>query len=266
MRNLTLFSLLNLALRYAWILILCALVFAIGTFSYCEFVATPIYSATGSVLVTNGAILSQQYKDYYENDSTLNNTDIVASINFADTINDILNTNGIFKQLAAKTDNKYSYSELASRATVKRKSESSLFISVSFKSNEKAEAILLVNEFLDLTPSYIKEFVPSTAAVSTSVADTASKVSPNTMTSTGLAGIIGACLAYGIIVIIYSMNTTITNEDDFKEHFDIDVLASIPDFAAARTEKYYKHQPYYAYYGMGGTDNGNKQTRKENQN
>jgi hypothetical protein len=69
---------------------------------------------------------------------------------------------------------------------------------------------------------------------------------------------VGAILAYGIIILIYSSNTTISTERDFKERFDIEVLASIPDFAAARSDKYYKKHPYYAYYTIGGNANGSK--------
>ena len=262
MRNLTLFSLFNLALKYLWVLIICAAIFASGAFAYCEFLATPQYSATGSVLVTNGAILSTDYiEEEYPNGSTINNTDIVASINFADTVNDILNTNGIFKKLAAQLDNKYSYSRLISQATIKRKSENTLFINVTFRATTQEEAVLLVNEFLKLAPGYINEFVPSTSAVSTSTADAASKIFPQTFFLTLVSGAVGAVLAYGVIVVIYSLNTTITSEEDIKERFGVEVLASIPDFAAAKSDKYYKKHPYYAYYTRGGTPNGNKNSR-----
>lgn len=257
MRSLSLFSLINLALKYLWILILCALLFATAAFGYCEFLATPQYSATGSVLVTNGAILSNQItEEGYLDDTTINNTDIVASINFSDTVTDILNTNGIFKRLAENLENKYTYSNLISRATIKRKSENTLFINVSFKANSREEAILLVNGYLNLAPNYIKEFVPSTSAVSTSTADSARKIFPQTFTLIISFAAVGALLAYGIIVVIYSLNTTITNEDDFRERFGIEVIASIPDFSAAKSNKYYKKHPYYAYYAKGGSNNG----------
>ncbi len=256
MRNLTLFSLLNLALKYLWVLFISAAVFASGAFAYCEFLATPQYSATGSVLVTNGAILSTDYiEEEYTNDSTINNTDIVASINFADTVTDILNTNGIFKKLANQLDNKYSYTNLISRAAIRRKSENTLFINVTFRATSQAEAVLLVNEFLKLVPGYINEFVPSTSAISTSTADTAAKIFPQTFFLSLASGTLGAVLAYGIIVVVYSLNTTITNEEDIKERFGVDVLAAIPDFSAAKSDKYYKKHPYYAYYTRGGTTN-----------
>ncbi len=259
MRNLTLFALINLALKYFWILIISAVVLASGAFAYCEFLATPQYSATGSVLVTNGAILSSDATNSnYQPGSTVNNSDIAASINLADTVTDILNTNGIFKKLSSKLDNRYSYKDLASMAKVVRKSNSSLFINVTFSSKNKEESILLVNEFLEIAPSYINEFVPSTSAISTSIADSATKIFPKTFMTTLAGAALGAALAYAIIVTIHSLNTSIKGVDDFKSRFDIDVLASIPDFSAAKSEKYYKHHPYYAYYGRGVETNENK--------
>ena len=39
------------------------------------------------------------------------------------------------------------------------------------------------------------------------------------------------------------------SEEDFKERFDVPVLGNIPDFAKAKSGKYYKN---YKYYGKGG--------------
>ena len=62
------------------------------------------------------------------------------------------------------------------------------------------------------------------------------------------------------------MNTTISNEEDFKERFDIPVIGAIPDFASARSRKSYRHYGKYSaynnyygydrYYGRGKNNNG----------
>ena len=58
MNNISLVDLLKLALRYIYILVAVALVAAIVAFSYCSFIAKPRYSSTGSIVVTNGAIIN----------------------------------------------------------------------------------------------------------------------------------------------------------------------------------------------------------------
>ena len=242
MKGFTLFSLVKIALKHLYILILAAIVCGAGMFSYCHFLVTPIYSATASMIVTNGAIIDS------ENSNKVSGSDISASKNFAATACDVLKTNDIYKELAQKLSNKYTYSTLRSSASITPRNEDTLFIDISFTSTSKDEAVVLVNNFLELVPSHIGEVFPG-ALVKTFEADSARKVSPKTINSTFYAAVVGAALAYLIILIVYSLNTVIKSEEDFKERFDVPVLGNIPDFAKAKSGKYYKN---YKYYGKGG--------------
>lgn len=255
MKNISFFTLVEIALKHIFILVAAALVVAIGAFCFCEFVAVPQYSATGSIMVTNGAIISTQDIDNsdFNDGNTLNNTDITASLNFAHTVTDILNTNGIFKNLAEELGGKYTYAQLKSFSTVTRRSSNTLFIDISFTANNREEAIELVNTYLSLAPEYINTFVPKSAVTATSVADTAAKVFPRTIITTGAAGVLGAVIAYAIIFLFYCANTVIKGEEDFKDRFDIPVLGCIPDFSTSKNEKYYKK---YNYTKGGKKENG----------
>ena len=84
--------------------------------------------------------------------------------------------------------------------------------------------------------------------------NTAAKVFPRTLVITGVAGIFGAAMAYAVIFLIYCANTVIKGEDDFKDRFDLPILGCIPDFATAKSEKYYKKYSY----GKGGKANHGK--------
>ncbi len=251
MKNISLFALVEIALKHIFIIITSALILAIGTFCYCEFVAIPQYSATGSIMVTNGGIVSVDTytEDDLDDEENLNNTDIQASLSFANTVTDILNTNGIFKDLSSELDGKYSYSQLKSFSSISRRNTSTLFIDISFTATSREEAITLVNEYLKIAPDYINSFVPKTAATATSTADTASKVYPRTLITTVIGGVVGAIIAYAIIFLIYCANTVIKNEEDFKDRFDLPILGSIPDFATAKSEKYYKKYNYNSKVG-----------------
>ena len=130
MNNISLFSLVRLALKYVYVLIVSALICAIIAFSYCQFVAVSKYSATGSVLVTNGAIITDN-NTVSSNSKTVSNTDIAASLQLANTITDILKTNDIYKELADNTGNKYLYTELKNNVVIKRRTTDTLFIDIS---------------------------------------------------------------------------------------------------------------------------------------
>lgn len=248
--NISLIGLLKLALRYIYILIAVALVAAIVAFSYCNFIAVPRYSSTGSIVITNGAIINNSSSQSTSN--KVSTSDIAASLQISNTIIDILNTNDIYKELASDLGNKYTYTDLMGRATVKRRSEDTLFIDATFTADTPEEARALVNGFLKLVPDYILKFIPNSTAAVTTTADKAVKIYPRTSKTVFVSALAGVLLSYAVIYLISIFNTTIKNEDDVKSNYDLTVLGNIPDFSSAA---FNKRNKYYAY-SKGGNANG----------
>lgn len=240
MNNISLISLLKLALKHIYALILAGVVFAAIAFSYCKFVAVPKYSATGSIIVTNGSIINDTQSSATSSTSSRNisYTDINASLQLADTINDILNTNDIYKELSNEDGNRYTYSNLKSRSSVKRRSTDSLFIDVTFVASTPEEALRLANKFLNLTPDYVKDYIPSAYTAIATQPDRAGKTYPRTSLYTMTAGLCGVILAYAVVYIISLTNNSIKDEDDIVNHYDIPVLGNVPDFANAKSKEY----------------------------
>lgn len=254
MNNISLVGMLKLALKYIYILIAVALIAAILAFSYCNFIAEPRYSSTGSIVVTNGAIINDTEVQTSTSSTSkkVSSSDISASLQLSNTIIDILGTNDIYKQLASDLGGQYTYTDLMSRATVKRRSEETLFIDATFTADTPEEAQTLVNNFLKLVPDYILKFIPNSTAAVTTTADRAVKIYPQTSKTVFIAALAGALLSYAVIYLISLFNTTIKNEDDIKDNYDLTVLGNIPDFSSAASDKKNK---YYAY-SKGGTANG----------
>lgn len=252
--NISLVGLLKLALRYIYVLIAVSLIAAVLAFSYCHFLAVPRYSSTGSIVVTNGAIINDSAAQTSSTTSAkkVSSSDIAASLQLSNTIIDILNTNDIYKQLADDLGGKYTYTDLMNRATVKRRSEDTLFIDASFTAATPEEAQTLVNGFLKLVPDYILKFIPNSTAAVTTTADMAYKVYPQTSKTTFIAAVAGALLSFAVIYLISLFNTTINNEEDVKNNYDLLVLGNIPDFSSARSDKKNK----YFYTKGGGSANG----------
>lgn len=248
MERFDIIPILKMAVKNIFILLLVGVVFAGSVFAYCKFFATPKYSSDGSLLVTNGAILTDLSTGER---STLNNTDIVASINLVETVADILNTNGIYKKLAENLDYQYTYKDLMNRVTIARKSAESLFIKISFSASDADESIHLVNEFLELAPEYINEYVPN-SEVAISKADSSTKIFPQTFSFMVISAVAGMGITLLILILIYSSNTVIKGEDDFAERFDIEILGNIPDFERSKASKYNSYNYAYHYYGRGG--------------
>ncbi|MBR4073399.1 MAG: hypothetical protein IKK24_05575 [Clostridia bacterium] len=227
MKEFTLMYMFNLALNRIWALLLAAFFFAAAAFCFCEFLATPAYNATASVLVTNGGII---VKDNYDASESVNTTDITASISLVDTITDILETSDIFKQLAEETNGAYSYSELKQMATVSRRTDNSMFVDVSFKAESSKEATELVNAFVALAPDYITNFVPYSNVAVASTADKAVMVFPRTALTVVIVGVLGAVLAFGVVLLIDTLDQAISGDEDFTTHYDIPLIGTVPDF------------------------------------
>lgn len=241
MNNISLSYLVKLALKKLWILLLAAVIFGSCTFCYYNFLTKPVYKASGSLLVTNGALVTNSDNSSYQSTSSkIAGTDIVASLNLADTIRDLLNTPDIFKELSEKTGGKYSYSSLMSSATVARRSDTTLFIDVTFSTGSRQDSVELVNTFLELAPAYISKSLPDSNSSITVTADAAVKTYPRTAFSTLAAALIGAIIAFTVVFIFDSTDHTIKDDEDFTENFNIPLLGSVPDFSNTEASNYSK--------------------------
>lgn len=242
-----LFFMLRIALKHWVAIVLAAVIAGTSVFCYFNFLATPKYSSTGSIIVTNGAIIVGS-NGTAVGGTTINYTDVVTSLNFAETVADILEMPDLYKEMAHELGDKYSFHELSSMATVTRRGDSTLFFDITFTTTDPMECISLVNTYLDITPQYINKIVNNSAAT-IQKAEAAVELMGNTVTMSGFAAIIGAAVVYFIIFLVYSSDSIIRDEESFRERFDIPIIGVIPDFANAKSKegKYYKYSRYYGY-------------------
>lgn len=253
MNNYSLSYMLSVAVKY-WIAIaLAAVVTATAAFSYFNFIVEPKYSAKGSVVVTNGMIVTNN--EYYNNTITnkkdkIENSDVAASLNFADTVVDILKTPAIYKQLAKEINNKYTFDQLMARTKVVRRSDTTLFVDVTFTASDPKEALTIVNQYLELAPAHINSIVEN-ASSEVVPAIKAGWDYPSNVVLIILGGMVGAVIAYLIIFFIYSSSNAIRDEESFREHFDITVIGVVPDFGVTKN-----YQKKYGNYSAGGSKNG----------
>lgn len=249
MKNLTLLSLVNLAIKHILLIIAVAVIFAAGAFSYCEFIAEPQYSAKGSILITNGSV----FTDESDNKTSISTTDISASRNIAYTVIDMLKTSDFLIEFEETIDHKYSYRTLMGRVDVKPREGGTLFLDATFTATTPEEAKELLNIYLSLVPDFISEAL---SGVNSKVfaATSASKVYPRTTSSIMIAAMLGAVATYGVFFIISILDTVIHDEEDFKSKFDIPVIGSVPDFTTANGKAYKSYG--YGGYDKGGSSNG----------
>ncbi len=228
MKEITIEYLVTLLVRRLLLMLLAAVVFAAAAFGYCHFLSQPVYRATSQIVVSNGAVIIEN--DTGLDDSKINGNDIQSSFYLADVCVGLLQTQDFYKQLAEKLEGKYYYTELDGIISVTTNGEEDLFINISANHTSAEEAQRITNTMVTMAPEYLKEFMPLAKIMITATADNASKVSPRTVTTTGLFFIIGAALVYLIALIVDLNDKTIKGVADFTDNYNISVLGAVPNF------------------------------------
>lgn len=240
-KTVNIMDLLMLAWRRLWIIVLAAIVCAAAAFSYCKFLLTPSYSATASILVTNGAVTTP----YDDTTNKVSGSDISASLYLTYTVVDILNTPDIYKKVADSLGNGYEYQNLMARSSVERRTEETLFIDITFSSPDPKEAMRIANKYAEIACKYIPEFIPSSNAMVASTAIKSVMTYPRTVRTTMIVGLLGAVAAFLILYIIEALNRAIKGAEDFTASFDVPLLGAVPDFDNAETGAYRKSKGGY---------------------
>lgn len=241
MQDISVFVLFRIALRRIWALILAFVLAAGAAFSYCEFVADPIYGANASIIVTNGAVATSQDV----NTQKVLGSDIQASLLLVDSVVDMLKTPDVYKYLARKLGNGNDYKTLMASTSVTRRGEDTLFIDISYKNADPQEAIRIANLFASASCDYVAGFISKADPKIVASADKASLVSPRTFRTTLIAGVAAAFILYSIFVLLVILNNNVNGEEDFTSRYDIPLLGTVPDFEEARKVRSRKKGGYY---------------------
>ena len=128
------------------------------------------YSATASILVTNGAVTTS----YAETTDKISGSDISASLYLANTVVDILNTPDIYIELANELGEE-DYQSLQNSFLIARRSEDTLFVDITYSNSDQKKAVDIVNKFTELACDYIPRFIPSARVNVASIAVKAQK-------------------------------------------------------------------------------------------
>lgn len=238
MKEISFFDLLNLAYEKLWALLLAGLIAGGCAWGVCNFFLADKYTATASIMVTNGAITDNTA---YEK---VQGTDLSASLELTDTVVELLKTSNIFRQLENKTTYGYSYKQLKNIASISRASQDTLFVKIRFTTNSQEESINLCNAFAQLVPEYVSQTLKNSNIKVVEEADSAPKVYPRTFAATGICGLIGVVICYIILLVIKNMNHSIKSDEDIAAEYGVPLLGTVPVFESLVSGKAGKRNEY----------------------
>lgn len=229
MKEISILYLLKLFKKHILVVLLCAIVLGATAFSYCSFFATPKFSATTSIIISNGAIINSTTSTGSGKDS---NSDFTASNVIAENCVEILNTPEMIKLVADKADIK-NHNSLRNAFKIKKRAENIIILDVTATAFSPAEAVTLSKIFASLSPEYLSAIFPNVLVNVVAEAEGAVVVSPRTFQTTTIGFMIGFFLAFIVYLIMDMFDQTIHTEDDLSDNFQLAILGVIPDFLTA---------------------------------
>ena len=230
-------DLLDLLLKNLLLIILSAIICAAGAFVYCEKFTDEKFASSGSILVTNGGLITD------EDGKPVENSQIAASVNLLPTIKKLLASPDIYETVAKQFNNKYTAGQLMGAMRLSDPEEHSLVLDISFVLSSKEDVPAVTNAFLEAASKYMASLIEGTRIYVTAPASGAYKIAPQTAKTTVVGFVLGGLLCYAIAFIIFILNVTIKSDDDFSAHYEVPVLGNIPDFDTKSNKKsYYKNK------------------------
>lgn len=234
----------RILLKRIWIIIIVFAVCAAGGFSYCQFFATPEYTASSRIVVTTGGIIAN--KEIYDTTSKITSADVSTSLamleTYANTLDMVKMYEYVITDVGGDLNGKYSANNLKSMTSYTY-SDTALIITVTVKCNDQGDAAKIANSVAKLAPLYLKEISPVASALTLEYSEGATKTFPKVLLITVGAGLAGALLTAIIIYLIAAADNTIKNEDDITKN-GLTVLGIVPDFFEHKKGGYYYYRGY----------------------
>ena len=198
------------------LLLLCAVLCAGAAFAYCKFMVTPQYSSTAGLYV------------FSKSTSVTSLADLQIGSNLTTDYETVITSRPILDRVIARLELDETYETLEDKIRVSNPSDSRiLYITVTDPDAERAK------EIADRTASIAATFISQKmdqdppSIIQTGYTD-GDPVSPRTMRTTVLGGMIGLLLAAAYVIVTYLLNDTIVTPEDVQTRLGMEVLASLP--------------------------------------
>ncbi len=209
---------------HAWQIALCLFVGAGIAFGVTKFLITPKYEATSSIYIVSAS-----------NNSVVNLTDLQIGAQLTADYQELILSRPLLEdvirnlELTNAEGQPMSTAALSSMITITNTDDTRI-LKVTVTSPDPQESADIANELIDQAciylpqimeteePNLVEEAIPPTE-----------KSSPSTARNVLIGGLLGACLACGVLVVRYLMNDTFVTPDDVVKYLGVQPLAIVPE-------------------------------------
>ena len=227
---------------HAWQIILCLILGAGLALGYTKLLVTPLYQATSSIYIVSAS-----------NNSVVNLSDLQIGAQLTADYQELILSRPLLEDVIENLELTNGEGQPMSTAALSRmititNTDDTRILKVTVTSPDPQESADIANELIDQAciylpkimeteePNLVEEAIPPTQ-----------KSSPSTAREVVLGGLLGACLACGVLVVRYLMNEPSVTPDDVAKYLGVQPLAVIPegdlgDFNAHKKKKLFERK------------------------
>ncbi len=185
----------------------------------CMFVLTPKYQASINMIVNTRQ----------EGTAAFTNDNFNSAKNLISTYAVIIKGNTVLNKVIDELDLDMTYAELYNMVTV-ADVDSTQIMKVTVTDTDAERAGEIVETIADIVPDVLVEKVEAGSCKTVSdVAINPNKVFPQTKKYVVLAGLLGAILVCGVLVLAHLLHDTVVDDEDIQKKLGLPVLGLIPE-------------------------------------
>lgn len=211
----------NKLLKNWLVILLCGIIGASSAFIYSKFIATPMYSSSAKMNIYDvnqgGASISTIQVTY----EMLENCLVV--------LKDDITYEAVAEIVNGEMGSNYSASQISRFVSYSRVGET-FFFTVSVTTPDPELSAVICNAVIAVAPELIVDYVANIPILALNDAKVNyNPVSPSTPKNVILGLLIGLVLVCGVLFLVVYFDRTVSDEEKFKEKYNIPVLGIIPN-------------------------------------
>ena len=220
-------SILWKVVRERWLILLLALILGVSLgFSYSRFIATPIYSSSAEFLVENtaGNANASGTSSSYQQGAVL------YAASYAKVVEGNVFNEKVASEYSASKEIELKTPALQKMIEVAYEEDTPSFrVTVTSTDPEQAlELLRIYEQFVPMDLATRNEYINVSLVSSGLLATTPD--SPNVSLNVILGGVLFLLITYVIFFLISFLDKTVYEEETLKDHFDLPVIGSIPEW------------------------------------
>lgn len=211
----------NCKLYICFVLIL----FIVMGYFYSFYYVTPLYNSSATVVLVQNDNLGTE-----NNDFSITQSDITLNQNLLSTYTKIAKSTKVLEQVINNLNLDISVNDLSNNISVHAVNNAEVF-KISVVNRDKNLAASITNELLDVFSNEVKSLYNMNNVYTIDIAKVSdSPYNVNHVKDIAIFAVIGIFVSFGIVVIVYLLDTTIKSEHEVENYTKLTVLSTIPKY------------------------------------